>query len=161
MRPCAGGPRAAAAAAPGARCAAASRSDDEPPAERADVVQARELLLQVEGVERVEAAIGTIGLGYRRLDLGRTQSDERAPDAAQALREHGLVIGEVTLSSGRTAQYYVDARRALLLPGPFRAAGELVAAEATRLGAAAVGGPDAGRRSRSPARCSAAAAATT
>ena len=32
------------------------------------------------------------------------------------LREHALVIGEVTLSSGQTAQYYVDAKRALLRP---------------------------------------------
>jgi orotate phosphoribosyltransferase len=59
----------------------------------------------------------------------------------QALREHALVIGEVTLSSGRKAQYYVDARRMLLLPEPFRATGELVAEEAARLGASAVGGP--------------------
>lgn len=59
----------------------------------------------------------------------------------QSLREHALVIGDVTLSSGRKAQYYVDARRTLLLPGPFRAAGELVAEEAARLGATAVGGP--------------------
>jgi len=59
----------------------------------------------------------------------------------RSLRDHALVIGEVTLSSGRTAQYYVDARRTLLLPEPFRAAGELVAAEARRLGASAVGGP--------------------
>jgi orotate phosphoribosyltransferase len=58
-----------------------------------------------------------------------------------ALREHALVIGEVTLSSGRTARYYVDARRMLLLPGPFRAVGTLVAAEAARIGARAVGGP--------------------
>jgi orotate phosphoribosyltransferase len=28
------------------------------------------------------------------------------------LREHALVIGEVTLTSGMTAQYYVDAKRA-------------------------------------------------
>ena len=61
-----------------------------------------------------------------------------------ALRTHGLVLGEVTLASGRTAQYYVDARRALLRPEGFRAAGELVAAEAERLGAAAVGGPTLG-----------------
>jgi orotate phosphoribosyltransferase len=54
------------------------------------------------------------------------------------------VIGEVTLSSGRTASYYVDARRALLLPKPFRAAGELVVTEAKRLGAVAVGGPTMG-----------------
>jgi orotate phosphoribosyltransferase len=59
----------------------------------------------------------------------------------EGLREHALVIGEVTLSSGRQAQYYVDVRRTLLRPGPFRAAGALVAEEATRLAATAVGGP--------------------
>lgn len=57
------------------------------------------------------------------------------------LREHSLVIGEVTLSSGATAQYYVDARRALLRPAGFLAAGELIAAAAAELGATAVGGP--------------------
>lgn len=57
------------------------------------------------------------------------------------LREHSLVIGEVTLSSGAKAQYYVDARRALLRPAGFRAAGELIAAAATDAGADAVGGP--------------------
>ncbi len=57
------------------------------------------------------------------------------------LREHSLVIGEVTLSSGAVAQYYVDARRALLRPAGFRAAGELIAAAAVEAGASAVGGP--------------------
>ncbi len=57
------------------------------------------------------------------------------------LREHSLVIGEVTLASGTTAQYYVDARRALLRPAGFRAAGELIAASAVEAGANAVGGP--------------------
>jgi orotate phosphoribosyltransferase len=57
------------------------------------------------------------------------------------LREHSLVIGEVTLSSGATAQYYVDARRALLRPAGFLAAGELIAGAAVELGANAVGGP--------------------
>ncbi len=57
------------------------------------------------------------------------------------LREHSLVIGEVTLASGSTAQYYVDARRALLRPAGFRAAGELIAAAAVEAGASAVGGP--------------------
>ena len=57
------------------------------------------------------------------------------------LREHSLVIGEVTLSSGTTAQYYVDARRALLRPAGFLAAGELIAAAALETGASAVGGP--------------------
>ncbi len=67
-------------------------------------------------------------------------------DAARAtllaeLREHALVIGEVTLSSGQKASYYVDARRALLRPAGFRAAGELIAAAAAEVGAEAVGGP--------------------
>jgi orotate phosphoribosyltransferase len=48
------------------------------------------------------------------------------------LREHSLILGEVTLSSGATAQYYVDARRALMRPAGFHAA---------EVGAAAVGGP--------------------
>jgi orotate phosphoribosyltransferase len=58
----------------------------------------------------------------------------------EELREHALVIGEVTLTSGRTAQYYVDAKRALLRPRAFRACGELVAAMAVEVGATAVGG---------------------
>jgi orotate phosphoribosyltransferase len=66
-------------------------------------------------------------------------SDARERLVAE-LREHALVVGEVTLTSGRTAQYYVDAKRAILLPAGFRALGELVAAEAAGLGATAVGG---------------------
>jgi len=57
------------------------------------------------------------------------------------LREHSLILAEVTLASGATAQYYVDARRALLRPAGFLAAGELIAAAAGELGATAVGGP--------------------
>ena len=51
------------------------------------------------------------------------------------------MLGEVVLSSGQTAQYYVDARRTLMRPAGFRAAGELIAAVAAELGAEAVGGP--------------------
>lgn len=51
------------------------------------------------------------------------------------------MIGEVTLSSGQTAQYYVDARRAVLRPEGFLAAGELIADAAVKRGADAVGGP--------------------
>jgi orotate phosphoribosyltransferase len=58
----------------------------------------------------------------------------------EQLREHALVIGAVTLTSGRTASYYVDAKRAILRPAGFAALGELVRAEAERLGATAVGG---------------------
>src|SRR5919108_5568126 len=71
------------------------------------------------------------------------------------LREHALVIGEVTLTSGRKADYYVDAKRATLLPAGFRAMGELVAAEAERVGATAVGGTTMGA---DPIACSALAA---
>ena len=57
------------------------------------------------------------------------------------LREHALIVGEVTLSSGQTADYYIDARRALMRPAGFRAAGELIANAAVDAGAVAVGGP--------------------
>lgn len=56
------------------------------------------------------------------------------------LREHALVIGEVTLSSGATAQYYVDAKRAILRPAGFAALAELVAERAREWRADAVGG---------------------
>jgi orotate phosphoribosyltransferase len=57
------------------------------------------------------------------------------------LREHALIIGDVTLSSGQRASYYVDARRAIMRPAGFRAAGRLIAAAAQEAGARAVGGP--------------------
>jgi orotate phosphoribosyltransferase len=56
------------------------------------------------------------------------------------LREHALVIGEVTLSSGRSAQYYVDAKRAILLPDTFASLGTLIAEQARACRASAVGG---------------------
>ncbi len=66
------------------------------------------------------------------------------PDARERLldelRAHALIIGEVTLTSGRTAQYLVDAKRAILLPAGFTALGELVAAQAVQWSATAVGG---------------------
>jgi orotate phosphoribosyltransferase len=71
------------------------------------------------------------------------------------LREHALVIGEVTLTSGRTAQYYVDAKRAILRPAGFRALGELVAESAAEHGATAVGGMTMGA---DPVACAALAA---
>jgi orotate phosphoribosyltransferase len=57
-----------------------------------------------------------------------------------ALREHALVIGEVTLTSGATAQYYVDAKRAILRPEGFSALAALLAAQAAEWQATAVGG---------------------
>lgn len=56
------------------------------------------------------------------------------------LRGHALVIGEVTLTSGATAQYLIDAKRAILRPAGFHALAELTATEARERGAQAVGG---------------------
>ena len=56
------------------------------------------------------------------------------------LRRHALVIGDVTLTSGARAPYYVDAKRAILRPAGFRALAELVAAYAAQWEATAVGG---------------------
>jgi orotate phosphoribosyltransferase len=58
----------------------------------------------------------------------------------EELRRHALVIGEVTLTSGAKAQYYVDAKRAILRSAGFGALGELVAAYAREWEATAVGG---------------------
>src|SRR4051795_5157659 len=71
------------------------------------------------------------------------------------LRNHALVIGQVTLTSGRTAEYYVDAKRAVMLPAGFRALGELVAEKARAWNATAVGGLTMGA---DPVACAALAA---
>ena len=81
-------------------------------------------------------------------------ADARARLVAE-LREHALVIGDVTLTSGRTASYYVDAKRAILRPAGFLALGELIRAEAERAGATAVGGLTMGA---DPVACAALAA---
>jgi orotate phosphoribosyltransferase len=73
----------------------------------------------------------------------------------EELRSHALVIGRVTLTSGQTAEYYVDAKRAILRPAGFLAVGELVAAEARERGATAVGGMTMGA---DPVACAALAA---
>jgi orotate phosphoribosyltransferase len=56
------------------------------------------------------------------------------------LRAHALVIGEVVLTSGRRASYYVDVKRAILLPTGFAALAELISEQARELHATAVGG---------------------
>ncbi|HEX8068248.1 MAG TPA: orotate phosphoribosyltransferase [Thermoleophilaceae bacterium] len=61
-------------------------------------------------------------------------------DLVRELRDHALVLGEFTLTSGRTSTYLIDAKRAILRPAGFRALAELVAAEARERGATAVGG---------------------
>jgi orotate phosphoribosyltransferase len=67
-------------------------------------------------------------------------SSEAGRRLLAALREHALVIGEVTLTSGAVAQYLVDAKRAILLRDGFTALGDLVARQAQAWGATAVGG---------------------
>src|SRR3954451_15804468 len=56
------------------------------------------------------------------------------------LRDHAVIVGEVVLTSGRTASYYVDAKRAVLRPDGFRALSELVTERSRAWGATAVGG---------------------
>ncbi len=56
------------------------------------------------------------------------------------LREHALVIGEVTLTRGALAQYYVVAKRAILRPEGFAALAELLAAQVAAWDGTAVGG---------------------
>ena len=56
------------------------------------------------------------------------------------LFEHALVIGEVRLTSGALAQYYVDAKRAILRPPAFAALASLVASYVAEWDATAVGG---------------------
>jgi orotate phosphoribosyltransferase len=58
----------------------------------------------------------------------------------EELRAHAVIVGDVVLTSGRTAQYYVDAKRAVLRPAGFGALGELVAERARAWDATAVGG---------------------
>ncbi len=70
----------------------------------------------------------------------RSESERARKRLVELLREHALVIGEVTLTSGLTAQYYVDAKRAILLPEAHMALGLLVAEQARACGASAVGG---------------------
>ena len=50
------------------------------------------------------------------------------------------MIGEVTLASGLTSQYLIDAKRAILRPEGFAALAELVADQAAAWDATAVGG---------------------
>jgi orotate phosphoribosyltransferase len=73
------------------------------------------------------------------------------------LREHALVIGTVTLTSGAQAEYYVDAKRAILRPVGFAALGALVAAQVSSWEGTAVGGMTMGA---DPVACAALAGGT-
>jgi orotate phosphoribosyltransferase len=61
-------------------------------------------------------------------------------DLVRELREHALVLGDFTLTSGAKSTYLIDAKRAILRPAGFAALGQLAAAEVTATGAGAVGG---------------------
>jgi orotate phosphoribosyltransferase len=67
-------------------------------------------------------------------------ADTARESLIEELRAHAVVVGEVVLTSGRTASYYVDAKRAILRPRGFRALAELVAERARETDATAVGG---------------------
>src|ERR1700751_2330978 len=67
----------------------------------------------------------------------QTSAKERLVDE---LRAHALVIGEVVLTSGQTAHYLIDAKRAILRPAGFLALATLVAEQARAWSATAVGG---------------------
>ncbi len=77
------------------------------------------------------------------MNVARMNLDAQATARERLLSElskHALVIGEVVLTSGRTAQYLVDAKRAILRPAGFVALAELVAEQARAWNASAVGG---------------------
>jgi orotate phosphoribosyltransferase len=74
------------------------------------------------------------------------------------LRAHALVIGEVTLTSGARAEYYIDAKRAILRPTGFAALGTLVAWHVSDWEGTAVGGMTMGA---DPVACAALAGGTS
>jgi orotate phosphoribosyltransferase len=74
------------------------------------------------------------------LDEDTTHLDGARRRLVAELRAHALVLGEVTLTSGLKAEYYVDAKRAILLPDCFAALSVLLAARVTAWRGTAVGG---------------------
>jgi orotate phosphoribosyltransferase len=75
-----------------------------------------------------------VASGYTS-DLARARAQ-----LLEELREHALVIGTVTLTSGASAEYYIDAKRAILRPQGFAALAVLLAAQVAEWGGTAVGG---------------------
>jgi orotate phosphoribosyltransferase len=74
--------------------------------------------------------------------LGESGSDvaHARERLVEELREHALLIGAVTLTSGARAEYYVDAKRAILRPAGFAALGTVLAAQVSDWEGTAVGG---------------------
>jgi orotate phosphoribosyltransferase len=74
------------------------------------------------------------------LDGYRSELARAREILVEQLRAHALVLGEVTLTSGATAQYYVDAKRAILRPAGFAALSRLLASQVADWAGTAVGG---------------------
>jgi orotate phosphoribosyltransferase len=74
------------------------------------------------------------------LDVHTSEIEAARRRLVEELREHALVVGEVTLTSGARAQYYIDAKRAILRPAGFGALAALVARQVSEWGGTAVGG---------------------
>jgi orotate phosphoribosyltransferase len=118
----------------------------------ANTTKASTTIAQVVSDANLSSLTSTSSTGLNRpraarLGAAMAALDDRTSGLAQAreellaeLRAHALVIGEVTLTSGATAKYYVDAKRAILLPRGFAALSRLLAHEVSRLGGTAVGG---------------------
>lgn len=70
-----------------------------------------------------------------------SDSEATRAELIELLKRHSLVLGEVTLSSGAKASYYIDARRTVMRPDGLKCAGALIAGRAKEVGASAVGGP--------------------
>src|ERR1019366_2063754 len=81
-----------------------------------------------------------LGPALNALDIHTSELAGAREQLISQLREHALVIGEVTLTSGALAQSYVDAKRAILRPDGFAALAALVAAQVAEWGGTAVGG---------------------
>lgn len=92
------------------------------------------------------------------LDINMTALARARVCLVSELREHALIIGRVTLTSGKQAEYYVDAKRAILRPEGFNALGTLVAAQVEEWNATAVGGLTMGA---DPVACAALAGGTS
>lgn len=70
-----------------------------------------------------------------------SDSEAIRAELIELLKRHSLVLGEVTLSGGAKASYYIDARRTVMRPDGLKCAGALIAGHAKEVGASAVGGP--------------------
>lgn len=98
------------------------------------------LVLTLDGLDGCPSArVARLGAVSEPVQSGDVRGEARKRLVAE-LRKHALVIGDVTLTSGMKASYYVDAKRAILLPVGFQALGVLLAERAREWSATAVGG---------------------